>query len=104
VLPDAMLWNERRVILTWAAAARAPGVFPEREYADDGGLIGYGPNVPANFHRAAAYVDRILKGKKAGDLPIEQPAKLDFVDNLKFTAVRQGRWSSLASSSTSDKR
>jgi putative ABC transport system substrate-binding protein len=83
VLPDAMLWNERRVILTWAAAARAPGVFPEREYADDGGLIGYGPNVPANFHRAAAYVDRILKGEKAGDLPVEQPAKLDFVVNLK---------------------
>ena len=83
VVPDAMLWNERPVILDWTAAARLPGVFPEREYADDGGLIGYGPNVPANFRRAAAYVDRILKGEKAGDLPIEEPAKLDFVVNLR---------------------
>jgi putative tryptophan/tyrosine transport system substrate-binding protein len=83
VLPDAMLWNERRVILAWATAARVPGVFPEREYADEGGLIAYGPNVPANFRRAAAYVDRILKGASAGDLPVEEPAKLDFVVNLK---------------------
>ena len=76
VLPDAMLWNERRVILTWAAAARAPGVFPEREYADDGGLIGYGPNVPANFHRAAAYVDRILKERKLAICPSSSPRSL----------------------------
>jgi hypothetical protein len=62
-----------------------PGSVPAGAVAmtDDGGLIGYGPNVPANFYRAAAYVDRILKGEKAGDLPIEQPAKLDFVINLK---------------------
>ena len=78
-----MLWNERRVILAWATAAGAPGVFPEREYADEGGLLAYGPNVPANFRRAAAYVDRILKGASAGDLPVEEPAKLDFVINLK---------------------
>jgi hypothetical protein len=63
-----MLWNHRRDILAWAERARVPGVYPEREYADDGGQIGYGPNVPNNFRRAASYVDRILKGAKAGDL------------------------------------
>jgi putative ABC transport system substrate-binding protein len=78
-----MLWNHRRDILTWAERARVPGVYPEREYADDGGLIGYGPNVPNNFRRAAFYVDRILKGAKAGDLPIEEPSKVDFVINLR---------------------
>jgi putative ABC transport system substrate-binding protein len=83
VIPDAMLWNHRRDILTWAERARVPGVYPEREYADDGGLIGYGPNVPNNFRRAAFYVDRILKGAKAGDLPIEEPSKVDFVINLR---------------------
>lgn len=83
VLPDAMFWNHRREILTLVAAARLPGIYPEREYADDGGLIAYGPNVADNFRRAAAYVDQILKGAKAGDLPIQQPAKFDFVVNLK---------------------
>jgi putative tryptophan/tyrosine transport system substrate-binding protein len=83
VLPDAMLWNERREILSWAASARAPGVYPEREYADDGGLIGYGPNVPANFYRAASFVARILKGASPANLPIEEPSKIDFVINLK---------------------
>jgi putative tryptophan/tyrosine transport system substrate-binding protein len=78
-----MLWNERREILSWAASARAPGVYPEREYADDGGLIGYGPNVPANFHRAASFVARILKGASPSNLPIEEPSKIDFVINLK---------------------
>jgi putative tryptophan/tyrosine transport system substrate-binding protein len=83
VIPDAMLWNHRSDILAWATRARAPGVYPEREYADDGGLIGYGPNVPNNFRKAASYVDRILKGAKPGDLPIEEPSKIDFVVNLK---------------------
>jgi putative ABC transport system substrate-binding protein len=78
-----MLWNHRRDILAWAERARVPGVYPEREYADDGGQIGYGPNVPNNFRRAASYVDRILKGAKAGDLPIEEPSKVDFVINLR---------------------
>jgi hypothetical protein len=63
--------------------ARLPAIYPEREYADDGGLMVYGANVPDNFRRAAEYVDRILKGAKPGDLPIQEPVAFDFVVNLK---------------------
>jgi ABC-type uncharacterized transport system substrate-binding protein len=62
-------------------------VYPEPEYADDGGLMAYGANVPDNFRRAASYVDRILKGANPGDLPIQQPLKLDFIVNLKTTGA-----------------
>ena len=65
------------------AAARVPAPYPEREYADDGGLIAYGPNVPDNFRRAAGYVDRILKGANSGELPVQHPAKFELVVNLK---------------------
>ncbi len=83
VLPDAMFWNHRREILALIAAARVPAVYPEREYADDGSLIAYGPNVPDNFRRAADYVDQVVKGAKPGELPIQEPAKFDFIVNLK---------------------
>jgi putative ABC transport system substrate-binding protein len=83
VVPDAMLWNHRRELVELVAAARVPAVYPEREYADDGGLIAYGPNVPDNFRRAGGYVARILRGTPPGDLPIQEPAKLDFVVNLR---------------------
>jgi putative ABC transport system substrate-binding protein len=83
VLPDAMFWNHRATIIAVAQAARRPAIYPEREYADDGGLIAYGPNIPDSFHRAAGYVDRILRGAKPGDLPIDEPAKFDFVVNLR---------------------
>jgi putative tryptophan/tyrosine transport system substrate-binding protein len=82
-VPDAMLWNQRRVIVSLAAAARLPAIYPEREFADDGGLIAYGPNIPDHFRRAAGYVVRILKGAKAGDLPIEESEKFDFVVNMR---------------------
>ena len=78
-----MFWNHRREIIALVAAARVPALYPEREYAEDGGLIAYGPNVPNIFRRAADYVDRILKGTNPGDLPIQEPAKLDFAVNLK---------------------
>jgi putative ABC transport system substrate-binding protein len=83
VLPDAMFWNLRRDIVALVAAARLPAVYPEREYADDGGLMAYGPNVLDNFRRTAGYVDRILKGARVADLPIQEPAKFDLVINLK---------------------
>jgi ABC-type uncharacterized transport system substrate-binding protein len=83
VINDAMFWNYRRDILRLVVSARVPAIYPEREYAADGGLIAFGPNVTDNFRRAAAYVDQILKGARAGDLPIQQPAKFDFVVNLK---------------------
>jgi putative ABC transport system substrate-binding protein len=82
VLPSAMFWNHRVAIIRLAAAARLPAIYPEREYAIDGGLAAYGANIPDSFHRAAGYVDRILHGAKAGDLPIEQASKFDFIVNL----------------------
>jgi putative tryptophan/tyrosine transport system substrate-binding protein len=78
-----MFWNHRREILALVAAARVPALYSEREFADDGGLIAYGTNVPDNFRRAAGYVDRILKGAEPADLPVQQPVKFDFVVNLK---------------------
>ncbi len=63
--------------------AHLPAIYPERDYAEDGGLMAYGANLADNFRRVAAYVDRILKGAKPGDLPIQEPVKFDFVVNLK---------------------
>ena len=83
VLPDGLFYNYRRDVAALINAAQLPAIYPEREYADDGGLIAYGAYVPDNFRRAADYVDRILKGAKPGDLPIQEPAKFDFVVNLK---------------------
>jgi putative ABC transport system substrate-binding protein len=83
VLTDAMFWEHRREIITLVAAARVPAVYPEREFADDGGLMAYGPSVPDNFRRAASYIDRILKGANPAELPIQEPVKFDFIVNLK---------------------
>jgi len=83
VIPDGVFYNYRRDVVGLVSAARLPAIYPEREYADDGGLMAYGANVPDNFRRAAGYVDRILKGAKPADLPIQEPVKFDFVVNLK---------------------
>jgi putative ABC transport system substrate-binding protein len=83
VLPSGLFYNFDRDVVALINASRLPAIYPERDYADDGGLMAYGDNVPDNFRRAADYVDRILKGTKPGDLPIEEPVKFDFVVNLK---------------------
>jgi putative ABC transport system substrate-binding protein len=83
VVPDGMFYSYRQDVVALVNAARLPAIYPEREYADDGGLMAYGANVVDNFRRAAGYVDRILKGAKPGDLPIQEPVKFDFVVNLK---------------------
>ena len=83
VVPDGVFYNYRRDVVALLNEARLPAIYPEREYADDGGLMAYGANVPDNFRRAADYVDRILKGAKPADLPIQEPVKFDFVTNLK---------------------
>jgi putative ABC transport system substrate-binding protein len=83
VVPSAMFWNNRATIIGLASMARLPAIYPEREYADDGGLIAYGPNVREHFRQAAGYVDRILRGANPSDLPINASSKFDFVVNLK---------------------
>jgi putative ABC transport system substrate-binding protein len=83
VLGDPMFIAERTRIATLAAKGRLPSVSGVREYADAGGLVAYGPNFYELYRRAAAYVDRILKGANPGDLPVEQPTKFELVINLK---------------------
>jgi putative ABC transport system substrate-binding protein len=83
IVPDGMFYSYRRDVVGLVNAARLPAIYPEREYADDGGLMAYGANALDSFRRAAGYVDRILKGAQPGDLPIQEPVKFDFVVNLK---------------------
>jgi ABC-type uncharacterized transport system substrate-binding protein len=82
-LADAVFWNHRTRVVALAAQHRLPAVFDAREFADAGGLMTYGPHVPDNYRRAAIYVDKILKGAKPADLPVEQPMKFELVINLK---------------------
>ena len=82
-MPSAVFWDRRTQIVDLASKTRVPGLFPDREFADTGGLMSYGPSLTANFHRAATYVDKILKGAKPTELPVEQPTKFEFVINLK---------------------
>jgi putative ABC transport system substrate-binding protein len=73
----------RRRIVEQAASQRLPTMYGWREFVDEGGLMSYGPSVPAMVRKAARYIDRIIKGEKPGDLPIEQPARLELIVNLK---------------------
>jgi putative ABC transport system substrate-binding protein len=83
LMTDAFFWSQREQMAALALQYRLPAMFPETEFAVSGGLVAYGPNIANNFRRAAEYVDKILKGAKPGDLPIEQPTKFDLVINLK---------------------
>jgi putative ABC transport system substrate-binding protein len=87
VLPNAMFWNERGRIVALAAKHRMPAIYPERDYVDDGGLFAYGRSVTESWRRLAIYIDKILKGAKPGDLPIEQPTRFELVVNLKTAAA-----------------
>jgi putative ABC transport system substrate-binding protein len=82
-LADGMLLDNRTRVVEFAAQSQLPAIFPDREFTDAGGLMTYGPNLAANFRRAAYYVDRILKGAQPTDLPVEQPMKLELIINLK---------------------
>ncbi len=83
VVADPMIFGERRRIIELAARHRLPAVYEVRLFADDGGLLSYGPGSVERFQRAAVYVDRILKGARPGDLPIERPSTFELVVNLK---------------------
>jgi putative ABC transport system substrate-binding protein len=80
---DPTFLSERRRIVELASRARLPVVYGLREHVEDGGLISYGIDLRENWRRAAAYVDKILKGAKPADLPFEQPTKFELVINLK---------------------
>ena len=83
VLPSAVFNSNRKEIVDLAAKNRWPGMYPRVEYVEDGGLMTYGASTTDLFRRAAIYVDKILKGAKPGNLPVEQPVKFDLLFNLK---------------------
>jgi putative ABC transport system substrate-binding protein len=83
VLADRVFLHDRDRIMSFAGQQRLPGVSAYRELVDAGGLMSYGPNYGEMHRQAATYVDRILKGTKPSDLPIQQPTKFEFVINLK---------------------
>ncbi len=89
VLEDALLYTLRPngPIVTLAAQYRLPAIYSLREMVDGGGLMAYGPNIADLWRRSATYVDKILKGAKAGDLPVEQPTKFELAVNLKTAKV-----------------
>ena len=83
IIDEATFFNERTRLATLAAQHQIPVMYGHRGYVDAGGLLSYGPHFPALFRRAATYVDKILKGTKPADLPVEQPTKFELVLNLK---------------------
>jgi ABC-type uncharacterized transport system substrate-binding protein len=83
VVENALIASNDTPIVTLALHARLPTIFNSAEFVRAGGLISYGPDYPALFRRAADYVDKILRGTKSGDLPVEQPTKFDLAINLK---------------------
>jgi putative ABC transport system substrate-binding protein len=89
VMPDAFMTVHRRQIIEKAAVSRLPVIYPYRYQVDDGGLIAYGVDDIDLMRRAAPYVDRILKGSKPADLPVQAPTKFTLVINLK-TAHKLG--------------
>jgi len=82
-LPDPLLQSHREQIVDFAAKSRLLGIYPDPEYTEASGLMSYAANPLEFYGRAASYVDRILKGAKPGDLPVEQPTKFELVINLK---------------------
>src|SRR5262249_52372845 len=83
VLNDPFMFTNRRTIADAADRFRLPTISGFREYVDDGGLISYGPSITDTYRRAASYVDKILKGAKPADLPVQLPTKVELVINLK---------------------
>ena len=83
VLPDTFTLVHRELILRLAAERRLPAIYSFRLFATSGGLMSYGINATDQFPRAATYIDRILRGEKANELPVQAPTKYELVINLK---------------------
>ena len=83
VLYDALFFQERRRIAALIESARLPAIFGARDHAAAGGLMSYGVSLSNNAYRSAAYIDKIFKGAKPGDLPVEFPTKLELIINLR---------------------
>jgi putative tryptophan/tyrosine transport system substrate-binding protein len=83
VLPDTITSNNNVLVVELAARHRIPAIYPFRSFIEAGGLMAYGPDVPAVWGRAATYVDRILRGEKPGDLPVQAPTGYDLMVNVK---------------------
>jgi putative ABC transport system substrate-binding protein len=83
VPPDTLFLNHRRQIADLAISTRTTAIYGYREHVVEGGLMSYGPHLPASYRRAATYVDKILRGATPADLPVEQPTKIDLTINLK---------------------
>ena len=83
VLGSPILNSQRKQILDLAVKSRLPATYSRPEYVEDGGLMTYGVSISDLFRRAATYVDKILKGAKPAELPVEQPTKFEFLINLK---------------------
>jgi len=83
MLPGSVLISQRAQLTDLAVKSGLPAIYPQTEYTEAGGLMYYGTNTPELYRRAATYVDKILKGAKPADLPVEQPTKFELVINLK---------------------
>jgi putative ABC transport system substrate-binding protein len=83
---DTLLLGERRQIVDTMATSKIPAIYPFREYAEAGGFIAYGANISILFGRAADYVDRILKGERPGNLPVQQATAFEIIVNQRAAA------------------
>jgi putative ABC transport system substrate-binding protein len=83
VIPDVFTIGHGAEIISLAARCRVPAIYWSRSFTEIGGLISYGPYIPDEYRRAASYVDRILKGAKPSELPVQAPTKFELVINLK---------------------
>jgi putative ABC transport system substrate-binding protein len=80
---DLLTTRYSQKIVDLATKHRLPGMYPTKQFAEEGGLMAYGPSIGDLYRRAAGYVDKIVKGVKPADLPVEQPTKFEFFVNLK---------------------
>jgi putative tryptophan/tyrosine transport system substrate-binding protein len=83
VLPDAMSFGQYPRVVAFAATERLPNLFPEKQVVEAGGLMAYGPSIPAAYRRLAVYVDKIFHGADPAELPVEQPTTFEFASTSR---------------------